>query len=142
MLLIKKAVSDEDRQHCFDIRFQVFVVGQQVPIEDDIDGKDAVSIHYLLKVDDRPAGVARVRYLDDYSKIERVGIVEEYQGRGLGRDLMLFILSDLRSQSTHQKVRLSSQTYAIPFYEKLGFLVCSDKYMDSGIMHKDMQMML
>lgn len=55
---------------------------------------------------------------------------------------MRFILSDLQSHSVIKKVNLCSQTHAIPFYEKLGFSVCSDEYMDAGIPHKDMMLRL
>ncbi|MFA5959858.1 MAG: GNAT family N-acetyltransferase [Tatlockia sp.] len=138
MLRIKKAFSDEDIQQCLDIRFKVFVAGQGVSIEEDLDGKDAESIHYLLYINAHPVGVARVRCMDDFAKIERVAILDAYQGKGLGRAIMRFILSDLQSHSTIKEAKLSSQTVAIPFYEKLGFLVCSDEYIDAGIPHKDM----
>lgn len=137
---IKKALSDDDMKHCMTIRFKVFVEGQRVPIQEEVDGKDKDASHYLLLIDNHPAGVARVRKMDHYFKIERVAILDEYQGRGLGRDIMCFILSDLQALSTFKQVKLSSQTHAIPFYEKLGFSVCSDEYLDAGIQHKDMQL--
>jgi predicted GNAT family N-acyltransferase len=112
----------------------------RVPIHEELDGKDAASDHYLLLCNGSPSGVARVRYVDDFAKIERVAILDEYQGRGFGREIMQFILSDLQQHALIKKVKLSSQTYAIPFYEKLGFLVCSDEYMDAGIPHKDMRL--
>ena len=142
MVHIKNAISDEDIQKCLEIRFKVFVEGQRVPIEEEQDGKDAKSEHYLLFINEHPVGTARVRCMDDFSKIERVAILDEHQGKGLGRDIMKFILSDLQRHLTVKKVKLSSQTYAIPFYEKLGFSVCSAEYMDAGIPHKDMEMML
>lgn len=37
-LSIKKAVSDEEISQCMDIRFKVFVEGQHVPIQEDLDG--------------------------------------------------------------------------------------------------------
>ncbi len=141
MLHIKKAISDEDIQRCLEIRFKVFVEGQNVPLEEEVDGKDAESMHYLLFINEHPVGTARVRCMDSYSKIERVAILNESQGKGLGRDIMKFILSDIQNHSTVKKVRLSSQTYAIPFYEKLGFSVCSEEYMDACIPHKDMELM-
>ena len=139
-LLIKKAISDEEIRQCMNIRFKVFVEGQNVPAQEELDGKDAEASHYLLLIDDHPAGVARVRCIDHYFKIERVAIIDEHQGKGLGKDIMQFILSDLKALSTFNKVKLGSQTHAIPFYEKLGFSVCSDEYMEAGIRHKDMQL--
>lgn len=139
---VTKVSSNRDMQHCLAIRTKVFVHGQNVPLSEEIDGKDENSDHYLLLIDDLPTGVSRVRFLDDYAKIERVGILDEYQGRGLGKSLMQAILSDLKNHANVTTAKLSSQTYAIPFYEKLGFVVCSEEYMDAGIPHKDMKLIL
>lgn len=92
----------------------------------------------FLWVDSIPVGVARVRCIDNYAKIERVAILEAYQGKKLGHALMQFILADLNQNPDITYAKLSSQTYAIPFYEKLGFVVCSEEYMDAGIPHQDM----
>lgn len=139
-IFIEKVSSDEEMKKCLEIRFKVFVEGQHVPLHDEVDGKDTESEHYLLLYNEHPSGTARVRYVEDFAKIERVAILEEYQGKGLGFALMRFILSDLQERTLIKKIKLSSQTYAIPFYEKLGFLTCSDEYMDAGIPHKDMQL--
>ena len=141
-LSIKKACSNEEIKQCQEIRFTVFVQGQQVPVHEELDGKDAESDHYLLLCNGSPTGVARVRYEADFAKIERVAILDEYQGRGFGREIMQFILSDLQQHALIKQVKLSSQSYAIPFYEKLGFQVCSGEYMDAGIPHKDMKLFL
>ena len=34
---------------------------------------------------------------------------------------------------------LESQTYAISFYERLGFKVCSDEFLEDGIPHVKME---
>ncbi len=34
---------------------------------------------------------------------------------------------------------LESQTYAIPFYERLGFKVCSEEFLEVGISHVKME---
>lgn len=142
MIRIIKACSDQEIQQCLAIRLNVFVEGQAVPLHEEVDGKDASSDHYLLWFHEIPVGVARVRYVDDYAKIERVAILSDYQGQGLGRDIMQFILADLRQHPTLKTIKLSSQVHAIPFYEKLGFTVCSEEYPDAGIPHRDMQLFL
>lgn len=53
---------------------------------------------------------------------------------------MNFIIEDIHQNYQVKKVKLRAQTYAIPFYEKLGFVVCSSEYLDAGIPHKDMQL--
>lgn len=141
-ITIKKVDSSDDLQKCFDIRTEVFIRGQNVPIDEEMDGKDAMSEHYLLLADHIPVGVARVRLLNEVAKIERVAILESYQGKGLGKHIMLKILADLKMQPKVTTALLSAQTYAIPFYEKLKFEICSQEYMDAGIPHKDMKLSL
>lgn len=139
---VKRVSSDEEYQHCLAIRETVFIQGQKVPFAEELDGKDGESTHYLLYVDEQPAGVARVRYIDQYAKIERVAVLDEYQGKGLGKLIMETILADLQHNETVKNAKLSSQTHAIVFYEKLGFVVCSEEYLDANIPHKDMMLEL
>ena len=134
--------NSSDFKKCLNIRKIVFVQGQNVAEELENDGLDGESRHYLISVNDVAAGTARVRYVAAKAKIERVAILSEYQGRGLGRQLMQFIIEDIQAANIAKIIALSSQVYAIPFYESLGFAVCSDEYMDANIPHKDMQMPL
>lgn len=137
---VSKVTSEEEINTCFSLRNQIFVIGQNVPVEEELDGLDKVSEHYLLVLDGVPVGVARVRFVEYYAKIERMGILDEYQGKGLGRFVMQAILEDLQQQRTVVTVKLSAQTHAISFYEKLGFELCSEEYIDAGIPHRDMMM--
>ena len=137
---IKKITTQEDFQRCLDIRTKIFVDGQKVPVSEELDGKDESSDHYLLFVDSHPVGVTRVRFIENDAKIERVAILESYQGQGFGKMIMQKILSDLKQHPRVDMIKLSSQVHAIPFYEKLGFKVCSEAYEDAGIPHKDMQL--
>ncbi|MFJ1268559.1 GNAT family N-acetyltransferase [Legionella lytica] len=139
-VLVKKIFTTADMQICHAIRHQVFVEGQNVPLHEEIDGLDAGSEHYILFLNQQPAGTARVRYIDDFAKIERVAILDAYQGQGLGHVLMNFIIETIQQNPQVKKAKLGAQSYAIPFYEKLGFVVSSDEYLDAGISHKDMQL--
>jgi predicted GNAT family N-acyltransferase len=141
-IIIKKVSSQKEIEKCLDIRKKVFVEGQNVSLNEEVDGKDKESDHYLLLVDHQPAGVTRVRFIADYAKIERVAVLDEHQNKGLGKALMQKILADLKKNAAIRTAKLSAQTYAIPFYEKLGFVVCSEEYMDANIPHKDMTLRL
>lgn len=141
-VLVKRISDMSDIQICLTIRHQVFVEGQNVPLCEEIDGLDSSSAHYLLSLNQLPVGTARVRYMEDFAKIERVAILEAHQGQGLGHALMNFIIEDIQQNHLVKKAKLGAQTYAIPFYEKLGFIICSDEYLDAGIAHKDMELKL
>lgn len=138
---IKKA-SNAEIKACLAIRHHVFIEGQNIPVHKEVDGLDAQSEHYLLAHNQNPVGTARVRYLTGYAKVERVAILSAYQGQKLGHLLMQFIIEDIRQSQRVNKITLGSQVYAIPFYEKLGFRISSDEYLDAGIPHKDMILVL
>lgn len=140
--VVKKTSAITDIQMCLAIRHEVFVEGQKVPIEEEVDGLDPSCEHFLLILNELPVGTARVRYIEDIAKIERVAILEAYQKQRLGYALMNFIIEDIGKNHQVNKVKLGSQSYAIPFYEKLGFTVCGNEYLDAGIPHKDMQLKL
>ncbi len=137
--LVKKVSVTTDVQICLAIRHQVFVERQKVPINEEVDGLDFSSEHYLLFLDQLPVGTARVRCIEDFAKIERVAILEAHQKQGLGYVLMNSVIEDIKQNHRVNKAKLGAQVYAIPFYEKLGFVVCSNEYLDAGIPHKDMQ---
>lgn len=138
--LIKKIATPVEMQQCLAIRKKVFVDGQKVPLNEELDGKDQDSEHYLLSIDNQAVGVARVRFIENTAKIERVAVLDEYQGKGFGRDMMRKILADLQENPHIIGAKLGAQAHAISFYEKLGFVVCSEEYLDANIPHKDMQL--
>lgn len=120
----------------FKIRTEVFVQEQGVTQEEEYDGKDAVCSHYLAFFNGNPVGTARVRYLENKAKIERVAVLKNNRGYGIGKALMVYIIDDI---SGVKEIVLSSQTSAIKFYEGLGFETFGDEYYDARIPHRDMR---
>ena len=135
----RRLVKDEDIGPCIGIRRAVFVVGQNVPEDLEIDGLDGEAWHYLGEQNGHAVATARVRFPEkDVAKIERVAVLDECRGQGIGHTLMLFILDDIKGAA--RKTKLSSQTHAVPFYERLGFKAYGDEFMDAGIPHYMMEM--
>ena len=127
-------------EQCMSIREAVFVNEQGVAPELERDGKDGEAIHYLATDDDDAVATARVMVNPDYFKFQRVAVLGRARGTGVGAAIMRFMMDDLaaRPDAPAKRFFLSSQVSAIPFYEKLGFEVCSDEYADAGIQHRDM----
>ena len=126
---------------CFQIRHLVFIIGQNVPENLEIDGLDRQADHYLIYVNDIAIGTARVRLTtENKAKIERVAILPQYQDQGYGSELMRFIIADLRQQGNSNKVILGAQLKAISFYEKLGFTAFGAVFLDAGIEHRMMNL--
>ena len=128
-----------DVESCLDLRKEVFVAEQNVPLEEELDDLDDVSTHFLA-IDEtgKPVGTARVFEVGETGKIGRVCVVKSLRGTGLGARLIETCLAELAKRPHLTEVRLGAQCYAIPFYARFGFEVCSDEYMDGGIPHQDM----
>jgi ElaA protein len=119
------------------IRRVVFIEGQNVPEEREVDGCDRDALHLLLEKDGLPIGTARLMLEGDTGKIGRVAVLENHRGAGFGVLLINKSLEVLRARGM-RRAKLGAQTHAIGFYEKLGFTAQGPEFMDAGIPHRDM----
>ena len=128
----------DDLTTCLAIRYTVFVVEQDVPVEIERDEYDATAIHILAKLDGNPVGTARIVLVDDTGKIGRVAVLADHRATGLGRKLIETCLEALSKLPTVTTAKLGSQTHALGFYEKLGFTAEGPEFDDAGIPHRMM----
>lgn len=131
-----------DYAMCIYLRTIIFMIGQDCPLVDEIeseeDEEDSVNfIGYLMG--DRPAATARYRVMNNIAKIERVGVLDEHRGKGLGQEMVLHILDRLKKDRSIKAIKLSAQDHALGFYNKLGFSQYGDGFMDAGIPHHMME---
>lgn len=116
------------------IREAVFVAEQQVPPELEWDADDQNAVHFLALEGDYPIGTARL--LPD-GTIGRVSVLKDWRGLKVGDALMLAVIAEAQSRNLVPQ-RLSAQVHATPFYERLGFRVISEEFLEAGIPHVDM----
>ena len=118
------------------IRTIVFVEEQNVPFEMEWEyEKDCV--YYLIYHRRKAVGTARYRVVNNVIKFERFAFLEHIRGKGLGRDILRFMLNDVRLLK--KSIMLNAQEYAVDFYKKTGFVVCGEKFMEAGIPHYPME---
>ncbi|MCO4770010.1 MAG: GNAT family N-acetyltransferase [Deltaproteobacteria bacterium] len=115
------------------IRFEVFVEGQDVPLDEEVDGLDPDCVHVLVLTDDGEP-VATGRLLPD-AHIGRMAVRAPWRGKGLGGAVLeaLVRVAGARGDDT---VVLAAQTHAIPFYARHGFRVYGPVFDDAGIDHR------
>lgn len=113
------------------IRNRVFVVGQKVPEDIEIDGKDEGCFHVLLTKNDEPAGTGR---MEKDGHIGRIAVLEEYRGMDFGT-MIMHKLEDIARSNGIGKVYLNSQCHAVNFYLKLGYDPVGDTFYEAGIEH-------
>ncbi len=124
---------------CQRLRRIVFIEEQGVSEADEVDGLDDAAIHLLAMRDDVPVGTARLLLKGSTGKIGRVCVLPEARGLGLGARLIEAALDELRRQPGISGAYLGSQSHATGFYEKLGFVVEGEEFMDAGIPHRHMR---
>jgi predicted GNAT family N-acyltransferase len=134
---ITVAENSLQQQDAFQVRTLVFVEEQQVPAELEIDELENDGIHFVGYEEDVPGAAARMRFVDDYAKLERICILKDFRGKHYGNDLVWAMEEEAKKRGM-KKAKLNAQTRAIPFYERLGYTVVSDEFMDAGIPHKTM----
>ena len=124
------------------VRSEVFVTGQKC-LYVDPDGKDLDSVQVCALEGDRIIGCLRIYGKEPgVLQIGRVAVIESQRGKGIGMQMMRQAISYVRDKLTEEKIYLEAQTYAIGFYEKLGFKVISGEFLDEGIPHKGMELIL
>lgn len=139
MIDVKIARSDIERDDAFYVRKKVFVDEQGVPITLEIDEYDQTANHFIVYIDDNPIGAGRIREINKgIAKVERVCILQEFRGKHLGSLIMEELEKYARSVNM-TKIVLNAQSYAVPFYEKLGYTVTSPEFMDADIPHRAME---
>jgi predicted GNAT family N-acyltransferase len=140
LLRIDRAGPD-DLAHCLELRRQVFVVEQGVPLELECDGQDEDCAHLIARLGDRVAGTARLRAVAGGAKAERVAVPAELRGRGLGRALMR-ALEALARERGHARLSLHAQESAVPFYLDLDYVPEGAPFEEAGIPHQGMSKQL
>ena len=124
------------------VRSEVFVTGQKC-LYVDPDGRDFGSVQVFASKGERIIACLRIYGKEaGVVQIGRVAVIESLRGSGIGRMMMRQAISHVTENSTDEKIYLEAQTYAIGFYEKLGFKVISDEFLDEGIPHKGMELLI
>lgn len=126
------------QQALMSIRSVVFIEEQNVPVELEIDEYDPKCIHILALDEQKP--IATARLLKD-GHIGRMCVLKEYRLQGIATQMLKRFIQT--AEQKHIKtLTLHAQISAIPFYQKSGFGICSDIFLDAGIEHKTMQLEL
>jgi predicted GNAT family N-acyltransferase len=114
------------------VRYEVFVIGQNIPIELEWDEMDARSLHALaLDEQGRPLGTGRL--LPD-SHIGRMAVLDAARGQGIGSAILEALMRQARARGD-ASVLLHAQIHAEPFYRRHGFMREGEEFIEAGIPH-------
>jgi predicted GNAT family N-acyltransferase len=132
--VVLNALWADDGDTLMQLRNRVFVEEQKVSAALEVDGKDSECQHVKAIVDGLIIGTGR---LLPNGFIGRMCVLAEYRNRNIGT-MMLENLVQQALDRGHQKVLLNAQSYIIPFYQKYGFRIDSDEFIEADIPHRRM----
>ncbi len=141
MNLIAKRFSELSAEEVYEIiksRTEVFLLEQNI-ICQDLDDVDYESLHCFFRDGKRVVAYLRV-YKEEEADCVSIGrVLTLVHGRGMGRELMEKSEEELKRYYKRSKVTLHAQKSAIGFYEKLGFSIVSDEFLEEGVVHVTME---
>jgi predicted GNAT family N-acyltransferase len=136
---VRVADGEDDREAALTVRREVFIEEQGVSEDVEMDGKEDEAVHFLAIADDDPVGTARLREVEPgVGKVERVAVVADHRGEGVGRDLMERLEAEADDRGIDRLV-MHAQTRVEAFYERLGYERTSDVFEEAGIDHVEME---
>ncbi|WP_431472462.1 GNAT family N-acetyltransferase [Nonlabens sp. SCSIO 43208] len=129
--------------HILRLRSQVFVVEQDC-VYQDIDNKDQLAIHVIGYHDESIVAYTRIFKPGDYfkqSSIGRVVVNPEFRGKSYGK-LIMKASMDYIYKKSWSTIIISAQCYLDKFYKELGFESTGEEYLEDGIPHQKMKIIL
>lgn len=136
---VSRVDSPAGLEAAFDVRRDVFIEGQGVDEDVEMDGKDDDATHLLATDGDRAVGTARLRVVDPgVGKVERVAVRESHRRRGVGRALVDVLESEAADRGLDRLV-LHAQVRVEGFYADLGYETTGDVFQEAGIDHVRME---
>jgi predicted GNAT family N-acyltransferase len=124
------------------IRYQVFIVEQQVPEDEEWDGDEFIAIHALAFENNLPIATGRliINEADPANaKIGRMAVLENHRLQGYGRAILKKLI-ELGKEKGVQVFTLHAQVSAISFYASEGFVSEGPIFDEVNIPHQKMIM--
>ena len=145
MITVKKIENKEELAECLYIRRMAFIVEKNIPESIEVDNLDTFpsSIsHFLLLDDGKPISTFRASEVDSETiKLQRICTLKDFRGKGYGKSSMEFAASYFSEQG-YKRLYLHSQEDSVGFYEKCGFRVISDMFLEADIPHYEMELII
>lgn len=140
MLKIKRfgELTTDELYRILQVREEIFVLEQKCFYQD-LDDIDCVSLHVFEEDNGVIGGYLRA-YQKDEKTVQIGRVLIRQRGMGRGKKLMENGIAAVRERMKPEKICIEAQEHATGFYEKLGFRVASDVFMDAGIPHVAMEL--
>lgn len=143
MDLICKTFEELTTKELYEIlkaRAEIFIMEQSI-LYQDMDDVDYNCLHFFFMAEDKVTAYLRAFFKDrDKSEVQIGRVLTLKHGSGIGKELMTKSLPVIKDKMSCKKICMDAQKHAVGFYEKLGFRVISDDFLEEGIIHVKMEL--
>ena len=143
MVHVELGTWDTLAQEARQVRTEVFLEEQKIPVEMEWDELDASAVHALAR--NRlglAVGTGRLlQHAPGVSRIGRMAVNRVLRGSRVGRELLRALMTAASQRGDHE-VFLHAQSTAEGFYARLGFEARGEPFEEAGIVHIEMHRQL
>ncbi len=121
-------------------RAEIFVVEQNC-VYQDMDNRDYQSLHVFFEEDGIVTAYLRA-FMKDEGQVQMGRVLTLRHGTGLGGKLLKAGIEQVREKFRPERIYIEAQCYATGYYEREGFHACSKEFLEDGIPHVGMELVI
>ena len=135
---VRPARGEAEVRAALDLRHEVFVGEQGVPLHEELDNLDGSALHLVAVRDGAVVGTCRLVASGDTVKLGRMAVAPAERGRGVAARLLGE--ADARAAGLGaRRIALAAQLAATVLYERAGYRAVGDRFLEAGIEHQMME---
>lgn len=133
------AFGDEDYKKEIELRYKVLRQPLGLNYTEEQLAAEKDEFHFTAFDGDKLVGCLLMKAIDkDEIKMRQVAVDESYQGKGVGKALVLYS-EKFAAENGFSLITLHARKTAVPFYEKLGYEIVGDEFTEVTLPHFKMK---
>ena len=116
---VKVARSLSDMMKVVSIRSAVYISEQDCPYDEEFDGNDFCSTHFIGYIGNEPAACLRARFFADFAKLERLAVRHEFRRSRLSFKIVKAGIEFARAKG-YQRIYGHAQDRLVSFWSTFG----------------------
>lgn len=136
-LTFVKVVTPAQFNDAMYLRIKVFIEEQQISVEDEYDKNEGDFTTYVLYKEKMP--IATIRYkvdkLNRKVTFGRIAVIKRERNKGYASKMLMYLENMLKIKYRPVTFIIGGQAHLKAYYERLGYRVIGEPYLDANIKH-------